>query len=139
MKVKFVYKVLPVLLIKAPWLVPKRFDAMNYGLFVAFKEAIKYKSSAYAPLVQHELEHTKQFFKLPILHPLLYALSKQYRYKSELDAYVKQLQCYSEDDQLILIPRICDILYKNYNLNSYKDYFEITTDLVNRLGLNKHD
>ena len=133
MKVKFVYKVLPVLLIKAPWLVPTKFDAGNYGLFIAFKSKLRMSDTA---LVQHELEHSKQSYRLPLLHPVLYKLSKEYRYKSELDAFVAQLRCYSKDEQLLFISYYTGLLHQNYNLADYKTYFEIKTDLVKALGLN---
>lgn len=126
MKVKFVYGVIPVLLIHAPLLVPERFAAMNYALFVAFKNSYSLED---IPLVQHELQHTKQFFRLPVLHPLLYALSKQYRYKSELEAYALQIRSYPIYQQ----PRLCAVfansLYKNYNLQGYKTLEQILVDL----------
>ena len=133
MKMKFVYKVLPVFLIKAPWLVPVRFDAKCFGPLIAFKNRYSFNDSA---LVQHELEHSKQSYRLPLLHPVLYKLSKEYRYKSELDAFVVQLRCYSKDEQLMFISYYTGLLHQNYNLADYKTYFEIKTDLVQALGLN---
>ncbi len=133
MKIKFVYKVLPVLLIKAPWLVPEKFDARCYGFFVAFKNKYSLESKG---LVEHELEHCRQSYRLPFVHPLLYKFSKEYRYKSELDAFVKQLQQYSKDEQLALISYFSKYLHQNYNLADYKTYFEIKTDIVKALGLN---
>lgn len=133
MKLKFVYKVLPVLLIKAPWLVPDRFDAKCYGFFVAFSTKYNLESKG---LVEHELEHCRQSYRLPFVHPLLYKFSKEYRYKSELDAYVKQFQQYSKDEQVALISYFAKYLHQNYKLSSYKTYFEIKTDLVKALGLN---
>ena len=133
MKLKFVYKVLPVLLIKAPWLVPDKFDAQCYGFFVAFSTKYNLESKG---LVEHELEHCRQSYRLPLVHPLLYKLSKEYRYKSEHGAFVVQLKQYSRDEQLRLISYFTSLLYQNYNLADYKTYFEIKTDLVKALGLN---
>lgn len=133
MKLKFVYKVLPVLLIKAPWLVPNKFDAKCYGFFVAFKNNYNLADKG---LIEHELEHCKQSYRLPFVHPLLYKFNKEYRYKSELDAFVKQISTYSKDEQVRLVSYFTDLLYKNYNISSYKNYFLIKTDLVQALGLN---
>ena len=133
MKVKFVYKVLPVLLVQSSLLVPKRFDAKCFGPLIAFKNKHSFNDSA---LVQHELEHSKQSYRLPVLHFLLYMLSKEYRYKSELDAFVMQLKYYSKAEQLSLVSYFTSLIYQNYNLSSHKTYFEIKTDLVQALGLN---
>lgn len=133
MKLKFVYKVLPVLLVQSSALVPKKHDAQCYGVLIAFKSKYSMNDPA---LVQHELEHSKQSYRLPLVHPLLYAFSKEYRYRSELDAFVQQLKCYSKDEQVSLISYFTSMLYQNYKLAGYKTYFEIKTDLVQRLGLN---
>ena len=130
MKLKFVYKVLPVLLFKQKKLVPERYNARNYGFFICFDS--KYSLEDYA-LQQHELEHSKQFYRLPFLHSLLYLISKEYRYKSELDAYAVQLRSYSREEQVALLDYFSKMLYTNYNLSGYKDYFEILKDLSNSL------
>ena len=133
MKLKFVYKVLPVLLLQSSLLVPKKFDAKCYGPLIAFSNKHSINDGA---LVQHELEHSKQSYRLPLLHPLLYKFSKEYRYKSELDAFVMQLKYYSKAEQLSLVSYFTSLIYQNYNLSSHKTYFEIKTDLVKALGLN---
>lgn len=133
MKVKFVYKVLPVLLVQSSLLVPKKFDAKCYGPLIAFKDRYSFNDSA---LVQHELEHSKQSYRLPFVHPLLYRFSKSYRYKSELQAFTAQLKYYSKEEQINLVSYFTSKLYQNYNLSSYKTYFEIKTDIVKALELN---
>ena len=126
MKVKVVYKVLPVLLVQSSLLVPRKFDAQCYGPLIAFKNKHSFNDTA---LVQHELEHSKQSYRLPVLHFLLYMLSKQYRYKSELEAYALQIRSYPIYQQ----PRLCAVfansLYKNYNLQGYKTLEQILVDL----------
>ena len=133
MKLKFVYKVLPVLLVQSSLLVPKKFDAKCFGPLIAFKNKHSFNDNA---LVQHELEHSKQYYRLPFIHPLLYIFSKQYRYKAELDAFTAQIKYYSKEDQVNLVSYFTSLIYQNYNLSSYKTYFEIKTDLVKALGLN---
>lgn len=43
-------------------------------------------------LLEHEKVHVKQFWKLLLLHPILYYFSKKYRLKSEVEAFKKQLE-----------------------------------------------
>lgn len=130
MKLKFVYKVLPVLCFIQKALVPSKYNAKNYGFFIAFDSKYSFNDVA---LVQHELQHSKQFFRLPLLHSLLYRFSKEYRYKSELEAYAVQLSNYSREEQFTLLDYFTKMIYTKYNLSGYKDYFEIMQDLEHEL------
>lgn len=130
MKLKFVYKVLPVLCFVQKALVPGKFNARNYGFFIAFDSKYSFNSTG---LMQHELEHSKQFYRLPVLHALLYKFSKEYRYRAELEAYAVQLSNYSREEQLTLLDYFSKVIYTKYNLSGYKDYFEIMQDLEKEL------
>jgi hypothetical protein len=50
-------------------------------------------------LLNHEMEHCKQYSRIPFIswfyHPLMYLFSDRYRYRSELEAYKKQLDSIS--------------------------------------------
>jgi len=66
-------------------------------------------------LLMHEIEHAKQHLKTLTLHPILYSISKKYKFWAEVQAYKKQLE-YSTD-------RKNDLVYysiwlsKNYDLD----------------------
>ena len=45
-------------------------------------------------ILQHELTHVKQFYRMLGFHGLLYLLFDTYRYRSEIEAYRVQLDCY---------------------------------------------
>jgi len=50
-------------------------------------------------LLEHEKIHVKQFWKNP-LHGLFYKFSKDYRLKSEVEAYRKQIEYGADLDQM---------------------------------------
>jgi hypothetical protein len=54
--------------------------------------ASRYRDPLDEGLHQHELEHVRQFWRLPIVHSLLYATSKRYRLRSEAGAYRIQMR-----------------------------------------------
>lgn len=65
-------------------------------------------------LLQHEMEHVKQWRKRWILHPILYRFSKQYRLQCEAAAYKVQVHTSESPDALALAAKS---LAKNYRLN----------------------
>ena len=72
-------------------------------------------------LYMHELEHVKQAFKgLLIGHVLLYALSKKYRLKCEVEAYREQSLHYSNDR----IPLFANFIANGYNLKVSREEAE---------------
>ena len=48
-------------------------------------------------MYRHELVHVKQWVRTFGLHPVMYALSKSYRLRAEVEAYREQAKCYPED------------------------------------------
>jgi hypothetical protein len=89
----------------------------SYGFFVLIIK--KYENDK--GLLAHEAQHVKQFWTRGLMiHKLLYAFWKYYRFKCELDAYVKQWKISNGDEKLrdlfVLRIRLC------YNLNYSKDY-----------------
>jgi len=81
------------------------------------------------PLLKHELVHVKQFFRTLGIHGILYNISKKYRYKCELEAYRKQLDCYQND--AVIHNR--EILFAGFIVENYKlhkTYAEVYDDLV---------
>lgn len=65
-------------------------------------------------LLAHEIEHVKQFYRLPLIHGLLYRFSKKYRLYSEVRAYKEQLKYNYTPD--LFATFICE----RYNLNISK-------------------
>ncbi len=60
----------------------------------------------------HEQTHVDQFWSLPIIHGLLYLLSKKYRLRCEVAAYREQLKFSPES-----APAFARLLSRNYNLD----------------------
>ena len=92
MKIKTVYKILPVIVIYTDR-VPEGSAGCANAMIVRIRP--KYKGDE--GLLQHELTHVKQAYRLLILfHSLLYLLDDSYRLHAEVEAYRKQLE-YSQD------------------------------------------
>lgn len=52
----------------------------------------KYRDNGDVGILKHELEHVRQWWRLLLLHPVLYLCSKKYRQWSEVQAYREQLK-----------------------------------------------
>jgi len=92
MKIKFVYKILPAIVISTDH-VPSGYAACANAMIVR----IRPQSVNDEGLLQHELTHVRQAYRLLILlHSLLYLLDDPYRLHAEVEAYRKQLE-YSLD------------------------------------------
>lgn len=48
-------------------------------------------------LLEHERVHVRQWLRTVGLHSILYLVSKEYRLKTEVEAYRKQAQYYTDD------------------------------------------
>ncbi len=95
MKIKTVYGFIPV-----PVFIAKDLGwaaGRAYGVFVRIKE--KYKDDE--GLLQHELQHIRQFYRTLMLHPLLYKFSARYRYNAELECYRVQLRYAKNKDRTL--------------------------------------
>lgn len=95
--IKFVYKIFPAIVIYNDKLVPNGFGGYT-RLFAIFLKN-KYKTDE--GLLQHELTHVKQFYRIPLLHSYLYMFSKKYRLKCEIEAYKVQLSYYTDKEKKI--------------------------------------
>lgn len=84
---RWIFYVIPVPVVYAGWLVGKGFSATSYGVFVAIRPDYKEDHA----LLEHELQHCRQFYRSFGLNALLYWLSKKHRYRLELEAYRVQL------------------------------------------------
>ena len=63
-------------------------------MFGTCRIVIRPKYKADVGLLNHELVHVKQYNR-NFFHGVLYSLSKEYRYKAELEAYTAQIKSYS--------------------------------------------
>jgi len=109
MKVKFVFKILPVFIFYGS----KVKGGKTKGMVIRINE--KYINDR--GLLEHELTHVKQFYKLPFINDFLYTLLKSWRYKCELEAYAEQLRWYLIETIDVKIIRFALMLSSNYHLN----------------------
>jgi len=87
MKFLLLWKWAPVFVFKVNFL-PNTNDGLCLG-FLIFIKSTNWNDSA---LLEHELVHSKQFYKSCGVFLILWCISKKWRYKYELEAYREQLQ-----------------------------------------------
>lgn len=94
MKIKFVYGILPAIIVYTNNIADTRFGAIANGPLIRMRP--KYITDH--GLHEHELTHVKQWWRTLGLHGLLYAMSARYRLNSEIEAYREQLKFGSASD-----------------------------------------
>lgn len=92
--------------------VPKRAVGCARGPFIFIRP--EYKSDI--GLLEHERVHAKQWYRTVGLHSFLYLFSKQYRLKSEVEAYREQLKYSPREADLYAL-----FISTEYNININKD------------------
>lgn len=112
MKIKFVYKILPVLVLYTDNLDPK-WGGYCYGPFIKIRN--KYKDDI--GLLEHELTHSKQVYRTIFLHGLFYKFSETYRVKSEVEAYKVQASYYN--NKSMVYEWMADAILEKYKVTKY--------------------
>jgi len=113
MKIKFVYGILPAFIFYVKTLGDFAAGRSN-GFIIRVVE--KYKDDE--GLLEHELQHCRQFYRTLGIHGLLYKFSKKYRYEAEVEAYRIQLK-YCQDKKAS-IRKFAEFLSTKYNLDVTK-------------------
>lgn len=93
--------------------VPEQYAAYTRGPFIFIRPSHKDDLG----LLEHEKTHVRQFWKMLILHPIMYKLSKNYRLKCEVEAYRNQLRYYAKDNTALFAKYLCE----KYDLNLTHD------------------
>lgn len=89
--------------------IPERFAACTRGPFIFIRP--EYRDDI--GLLEHEKTHVKQWYRTLGLHSFLYLFSKNYRLKSEVEAYRQQSK-FTEDPHKFI--KFAELLSMNYNL-----------------------
>lgn len=111
--------------------IPENFGALcEYSRLPLFGKCTikirpKYKEDK--GLLEHELEHVRQFSINPF-HAFMYKFIHSYRYKCELNAYIKQVSLYNYTN-ITQLYWVADALLIKYNLRVTKS--AILSDLAN--------
>lgn len=108
MKLMFVYRALPVLVFFTDN-VRKGFGGTTYGPIITIRK--KYKNDI--GLIEHELVHSKQWYRTLATHGIWYWLSDRYRLKCEVEAYRTQALHYDYDAS----DWMADAIVNKYNID----------------------
>jgi len=114
--IKTIYKILPAFISYVDKL-PK--EKGGKAKFCFIKILKKYKDDI--GLLNHELTHVRQFYRLSVIHEYLNHFSKKYRLKIELEAYRNQLLSYPEKDREKKILYFAKFLSERYSLDKSVD------------------
>jgi len=114
--IKTVYKILPAFISYTDNL-PKGIGGQAKFCFIKIRP--RYKDDI--GLLNHELIHVKQFYRLPILNEYLNQFSKKYRLKIELEAYKVQLLSYPVEDRERKILYFAKFMSERYDLDKTVD------------------
>ncbi len=71
------------------------YESFNDGVFcllLVFFFVIRPEKRGKCKLLEHELVHCRQFYCSLGTYPLIYLISRRYRYKSEIEAYKEQIR-----------------------------------------------
>lgn len=115
---KFVYKICPVIVMYVDEGV-KGFAGYSYGPLVKIKKS--YKDDV--GLLEHELTHSRQFYRYLGTWGLFY-LSAKFRYKFEFEAYKVQLSFAGEGERDRLADKFAVFICTKYGLS---DSLNVTT------------
>ena len=96
----------------------------NCGIWIAIKPKYATDRTSLSALIEHELVHSKQFYRTLGFHSILYWLSAKYRLKAELEAYKETIRVYKYNRKADTM-WIATSLYKHYNLEKDYHYNEI--------------
>lgn len=80
---RWIYHVIPVPVATTSRLISDRFSALSLGVAIFIRPAQRDNEA----LIAHELTHCRQFYRSLGVNALRYWLSKDYRYRAELEAW----------------------------------------------------
>src|SRR5690625_7889189 len=104
----------------------------SYGVFVA----IDPEKRADRGLLEHELQHCRQFYRSLGLNALLYFLSKRHRYRQEVESYAVQL-IYSENPTQD-VGTFASHIHRQYGLGTYVTPTDARLRLHDEYYLRRH-
>ena len=110
---RFIFGFVPVPVVYTRRMLGRWGAGRSYGVFVA----IDPEKRADRGLLEHELQHCRQFYRSLGLNALLYFLSKRHRYRQEVECYAVQL-IYSEDPAQD-VGTFASYIHRHYGLGKY--------------------
>lgn len=117
MNIRFIFYVIPVPVIFTGRLIGKGFAGRSYGVFIVVRP--DYRNDE--PLIQHELEHCRQWYRTLGVHGILMKVCSNWRFKREVEAYAVQALWHTEDERNGCIGRFSVFISEKYNLDvSYR-------------------
>jgi hypothetical protein len=87
--------------------IPSQYSAYTRGPFILVRPE---NQNDYA-LIEHERVHVRQWWRMPLIHQILYRFSKSYRLKAEVEAYRRQLEIETQ-----MVDVFAGYLANNYGL-----------------------
>ncbi len=125
-KIRFVYKILPVLIIYGRYTLKDVFTGRSYG----FIDIVDPQSNDPMLIEEHELVHSRQVYRTLFLHGIFYWAIDRYRLFAELEAYHTEIK--KRGNTTDVKTSIANRLHKNYNLKySFTEIYNYTKQYYN--------
>ena len=118
MKIKLIWKFIPVVVFITNWLIPSKFAGYHIGT-VSFVRP-EYKDDE--GLIQHELTHVKQNIRTLGVSGIRQYFDKNHKLDRECEAYATQLMYVPNDQKEVMRRRFVNFMYTKYDLGMSKNY-----------------
>jgi len=121
-KIKTIYKIFPVLVVYTNKFLKEPFVGVSWGPIIFIRPEMRNNEI----VLEHELVHSKQFFRTFGLQALLYKISDKKKLYYELEAYATYIK---RNPNIYGIKNITNRLSSNYNLKyTYAEIYKYASE-----------
>jgi len=118
MKIRLIWKFIPVPIFITNWLIPSKFA----GYHIATLALVRPSHEDDEGLIQHELTHVKQNIRTLGISGVRQYFDKNHKLDRECEAYAIQLQYVPQPQQDVMKKRFVNYIYSKYDLGMSKNY-----------------
>ena len=118
MKIRLIWKFIPVPIFITNWLIPSRFAGYHIVDIVLIRPEYKDDES----LIQHELTHVKQNLRTLGVSGIRQLFDKNHKLNRECEAYAVQLLYVPPIQRDVMKNRFVNYMYSKYNLGMSKNF-----------------
>jgi hypothetical protein len=118
MKIRLIWKFIPVPIFITNWLIPSKFAGYHIVDIVLIRPEYKDDEG----LIQHELTHVKQNIRTFMWSGIRQYWDKNHKLDRECEAYAVQLQYVPIPQRDVMRKRFVNFIYTKYNLGMSKNF-----------------
>jgi|TARA_B110000444_G_C18734154_1_gene544754 hypothetical protein len=118
MKIRLIWKFLPVPIFITNWLIPSKFAGYHIATLALVRPEYKEDEG----LIQHELTHVKQNIRTLGVSGIRQYFDKNHKLDRECEAYATQLMYVPHNQKDVMRTRFVNFMYTKYDLGMSKNY-----------------